>query len=94
MKIRKYISADNIFLIFVRKMKALKNIISPANCLLPAACCLLLFFSACLSSEESRVKKEIRKQYNADEVRIHDVQEEVNGENITVLEMIILNSLF
>jgi len=92
MKIEKYISADNIFLIFVRKMKLLKNIRSHSYRILPTAYTLLLFFSACLSSEESRVRKEIQKQYNADEVRIHDVQEEVNGANITVLEMIILNS--
>ena len=67
-----------------------KKITANFYCLLLAVYCFL--FLGCLSGEESKARREIKEQYKAEEVRIHDVEEEANEKQIKVVEMIILNS--
>ncbi len=58
----------------------------------PLFICIALLFQGCLSPEESRIKSEIKEDYKVKEIRIHDVEEENNGKQITVREVILLNS--
>ena len=52
----------------------------------------LFFFVSCLSGSEKEAQKKIREKYNAEEVRIHFPEEDINDSTRNIAEIIVINS--